>query len=291
MKMTLPILTLCILFNASLVWAQSDFVDNGLAVLTISPKVVTSDALQNSYISDYNGDGQITIMAYGDSITKGVGDGIAPGQDIQDSTDLSHPQGQAGYPLRLQTDLGLAILNYGLPGEAVGLGGVERFADTVQRVHPDIVVLMEGANDPFESLSAPSYFHDMQTMVNIARAVGAFPILLTIVPPCCNHAGSAPFIGSYNQQVRRMGILNSIPVGDVAHAYDNTCRISSCNLLNLPEGIHPNINGYDVISETAVSVLLKIDLFAPDGPAKLEQALNLTPGSIRTKPDPAPVTQ
>jgi hypothetical protein len=59
--------------------------------------------------------------------------------------------------------------------------------------------------------------------------------------------------------------------------------------MNLPEGLHPNSSGYDVVGEAVVASLLNIDLFAPEGPATLETALSLVPGTIITVPDAEPV--
>jgi len=55
-----------------------------------------------------NNDGKILLMAFGDSITAGVGDG--PGAE-------NFPRPPAGYPLRLQSLLGLPVVNDGDPGE------------------------------------------------------------------------------------------------------------------------------------------------------------------------------
>ena len=92
---------------------------------------------QQFTLEDVNHDGKIVILAFGDSITRGVGDGPRPGDT---------PPGSAGYPLRLQTLLGVTVINDGHSGERT-TEGLLRLQRDVKDTHPDYAILVEGTND------------------------------------------------------------------------------------------------------------------------------------------------
>ncbi len=247
--------------------------------------VTLTDLLPNSLLQDRNGDGRLDIVAFGDSITRGVGDFIAPHEEVE---VIEHPTQEAGYPLRIEALLHINVFNLGEPGETLTEGGMERFAVEVPRKRPDIVIIGGGSNDARARVDAKVYFHRLQTLINIAQTLGITPVLFSPPPTCCGHGGQNFFVVRYNEQLIRLGAFNSVSLADSYHAFSNTCEIPSCVLLNLPEGLHPNIDGYDVLGEVVISSLLGINLYAPEGAATLESALVLPPGSVMTKPDPAP---
>ena len=79
-------------------------------------------------LTDRNGDGAVEILAFGDSITYGVGDGSAPGDYVEQIYDAGAPR---GYPLRLSSLIGVAVDNAGLPGEELIRTGIDRFPGLV----------------------------------------------------------------------------------------------------------------------------------------------------------------
>jgi lysophospholipase L1-like esterase len=94
-------------------------------------------------LEDLNGDGVVTVLCFGDSITRGVGDG--PSAD-------SLPPSPAGYPQRLQpelapkTTLPLVVIDDGNPGERTP-AGVSRLRGDLRDTNPDYTILLEGTND------------------------------------------------------------------------------------------------------------------------------------------------
>jgi hypothetical protein len=104
--------------------------------------------------------------------------------------------------------------------------------------------------------------------------------------PCCNRAGREPFILSYVDAVRELALINQLAVADFNRAWSSTCRDPrECELYNLPEGLHPNKVGYDVMGEVALAALLGIDIFRQGGAAELEDMLSLPPGSVVVRPE------
>ena len=234
-------------------------------------------------LRDVNGDGAVNILAFGDSLTRGVGDFTSPDEE---DAPLTFPEGEAGYPLRVERLLGVSVENFGSPGEQFNDTGLQRYIDALRRSFRDISIFSEGANDARTPISGGTFFNLTQLAVNVTRAMGSQPVLMTIVPTCCGHSFLTPSVELYNGITRAIAISNEIPIADVNRGYRNTCNVGSCYLLNLQEGLHPNSEGYDVMGEIVASTLLQINIFAPDGPALLAQALGLPPTAIKTVPDP-----
>ncbi len=244
-------------------------------------------ALPPPLIGDLNGNGSVETDAFGDSLTRGVGDFIFPGEDVE---FVGTPAGEAGYPLRIELLLGLPVSNLGEPGERLATQGLVRFAQTQPERRPDVVIISGGTNDAIDQVLTTDYQRSVQTMINIARATGSVPVLAGIPETCCDDSGLNLLINPYNGVLATLAVINDIAFADIQHAYSNTCRgVTPCFLLNQPEGIHPNESGYDVSGEVIVATLLGIDIFAPDGPSLLAQALGVDPASIQTIPDPGTV--
>lgn len=257
-----------------------------LPALWLCPAAQAQYAMGESVLVDRNGDGQMIIYAFGDSITRGVGDDRPTGTYV-DSILETQSAGDTGYPLRIELLLGVSVMNLGSPGERLVRTGVYRFARAIPNSTADIVFISEGSNDAIDMVNSTVYHRTVQTMINITKAFGKTPVLGTIVPTCREHSSLAPHITSYNARIRELAVVNDVPLADTYQAFANTCNISDCHLLNEPEGLHPNGVGYTVYGESVIARLLGIDLLAPDGPTLLEQALGLEPGTVLTVPNAA----
>ena len=179
----------------------------------------------------------------------------------------------------------MLVDNKGFPGEEIAIGGVSRFVRVVSSSNADLVVILEGVNDSIYRLDSNTYSRVLQKMINAATALGKTPVLVTLQAPCCNHAGRGPFTYSYSGVVRELAYLNDLRFADLDRAWRTTCRNKEeCELYNLPDGLHPNTVGYDVMAQTILSSFLGIDIFAPGGSTLLEGALGLPAGSVIVKP-------
>jgi lysophospholipase L1-like esterase len=250
----------------------SSLVFSALA-LSVHADTINYSFYRTFLLNDINGDGQIKLLAFGDSITRGVGDFIEPGETVPFVDFI--PNGEAGYPLRIELWLNIPVENRGVPGERISIGGLNRFVATISSSEADYVIISEGANDAFSAYADNNLSRDIQVMINITYALGKEPILMTIPPPCCNRSGLRPFVESYNLRYRDLASVNKIPLADSERGFNYICNTPRCNLLNIPEGLHPNSRGYDVMGELIAASFYGIDLFSQGGSNELAQVLGI----------------
>ncbi len=258
------------------------------AIFAVFSLVVAIQPLQaqeqstTSLLTDVNGDGQVRILAFGDSLTYGVGDGIASGVYVETPTLTD---GTKGYPMRVEVISGVLVDNNGSPGETFSIDGVSRLVRAVLGSSADIVVFMEGTNDSFLQINPTQYRILLQRVINVVKALGRKVVVLTLPPTCCLHDGREPYLNGYNFHIRDLANVNQVAIGDIDLAWYTSCvNKDECEFLNIPEGLHPNQLGYDVIAQVILAALADIDLFALDGASQLEAAFGLTPGSVLVKP-------
>ncbi len=224
-----------------------------LLTLAVGAIVASTVDAQAQVLRDTTGDGKVEVLAFGDSITYGVGDGNNPGDYVPEITDSGNPR---GYPTRVSAATGLPVGNAGSPGERLVRSGLERFASLVVGSDVDTVIFMEGANDAVHQIEGAQYRRAVQRIVNVARAEGKSLVLATLPPPTANHASLALFTTFYSSIVKDLGTINDVPVADVEQRFLSACPdLNTCELYNLPEGLHPNTNGYDAISEVILSTV------------------------------------
>lgn len=219
-------------------------------------------------LTDRNGDGIITAVAIGDSLTSGVGDGVPSGVFIEEAPNNSD---QIGYPGRLSQLLGINVVNAGKAGEFFTQGVEFRFNGILQSTNPDVIFLLEGSNDTGVRFPTDSYRATLQKLINIADILNITLIPITIPPICCNRAGREPFLEAYNTEIRNISAINNLDFVDLDIAFKTSCPvIEVCPFLNLPEGLHPNSEGYDFIARTIAEVVLGEPLSIPEEPEEME---------------------
>ena len=244
---------------------------------------LAQDGDLSALLSDINGDGEVRLLFFGDSITFGVGDGTSVGEFIEEPPITD---GGDGYPRRVEELMGILADNEGAPGEFLTEGGIDRFPAVVASSVADVVGFFEGSNDAVHKVSGGAFELAVQRAINVAGALGKQIILFTIPPPCCDKESLSLFTGDYTSHIKELAVVNSLPVVDIERAWQTTCNnISTCHLYNLPEGLHPNIEGYDVIAQVIVATLLGIDIFSEEGAVELEEALELPEGTVIVKPE------
>ena len=168
------------------------------------------------------------ILAFGDSITYGLG------------------SRSGGYPPKLQTLLNshgkpATVISCGIPGERTPQGAA-RFREIIRKEKPDIVLILEGANDVKIGLPVEETRSALQQMLDICKKEKVTPVLATLTPS--NRGNSEKLIPStFNPMITNLAKENSVLLVD--HYQAVAVDWSRENA----DGIHPNDLGYQVIAQ------------------------------------------
>lgn len=239
--------------------------------------IFLTNANGQNYLDDNDGNGSVNIISIGDSLTYGVGSEFSVGEEISEVIVRSTT---SGYPNMLTNILGVPFSNRGNPGEKL-INGSDLRAVRAILESSDVVILLAGSNDAIFQEPPSTYRYRIQRVANHANRVNKKLILVTIPEPCCLHSGQELFVAAYNVALRDVANVSFIRVADVDLAFKRACiNPFECELLNLPEGLHPNRQGHNLMAYVIAASLLDIDIFAEGGNSKVEQALGLESGSI-----------
>ena len=91
-----------------------------------------------------------TVLAFGDSLTLGVG-----------------ARSRDSYPSVLSALGGRRVVNAGVSGETTDLG-LARLQDTLPKVNPDLLLLLEGGNDILRARDPADTKSNLAAMVELA---------------------------------------------------------------------------------------------------------------------------
>jgi lysophospholipase L1-like esterase len=177
------------------------------------------------------------IVAFGNSITVGVG-------------DSRYPSSASGYPFRLEQLLigsfpSAIVLNRGVAGEKAS-EGVRRLPSVLDRDTPDYVLILEGVNDI--PLSAPSTIAgNLELMVQQVKDFGAIPLIASLTPTTGPREAKNLGIDGLNPMIRSIAAAEGIVFVDLHTAFLDT---DDYTLLLTDDGLHPNSAGYELMAET-----------------------------------------
>jgi lysophospholipase L1-like esterase len=202
---------------------------------------------------------QTAYIAYGDSITAGVGD-----------SDL---RPEKGYPPRLEAllqgaGINAVVENYGVPGEDT-LQGLERINGVLNEaaLRGDVLILMEGTNSISRGIPIESTRFHLNTMAERAESRGMTVIHSTTIPRLPDAKFDPGNITNVwlNQNIRDMAgrrgrkladpfeVLSPIPDLFTRYYYQGN---------DDPVG-HPNAEGYDLLAQIYFDVIRNVDRVPP----------------------------
>jgi lysophospholipase L1-like esterase len=180
------------------------------------------------------------IVAFGNSITAGVG-------------DSSYPGSAAGYPFRLEQLLkssspDVIVLNRGVPGEETN-DGERRLSAVLERDDPDYVLILEGVNNIQDSglSEAGRIANDLEAMVVEVKEYGAIPLIASLLPTKGQWAWRNEVIEVLNPMIETIALRQQITFVDQHAAFMNEPDYEA---LLTSDGVHPNDEGYAVMAET-----------------------------------------
>ena len=184
-------------------------------------------------MSASHGYAEPVILAFGDSLTAGFG------VDSKDS-----------YPARLQRLLKekgyhYKVVNAGVSGDTTA-GGVGRI-DWVLQHDPQIVVIELGANDGLRGLSISEMRKNLGTIIEVCQKKGAKVLLAGMeITPNLGAEYSKEFRDSFTLLAKQYKVpLIPFFLKDVAARPE----------LTRPDGIHPQGNGYAIVTQTVFEYL------------------------------------
>ena len=165
-----------------------------------------------------------TILAFGDSLTFGVGT----------SKDKS-------YPSVLAELSGRRVVNAGISGEETS-AGLMRFNDELTQTQPDLVILLEGGNDILRNRDLKSTKRNLAAMIEMMKE-SDIPVVLIGVPDKRLFSDSSKLYGELAEEYQL--VFADDLVADLMRkaAYKS-------------DSIHFNQAGYRVMAEQIYQLLL-----------------------------------
>lgn len=197
-------------------------------------------------------------LAFGDSITFGVGDDPA--------------RTRLGYPPRLESMLQTAgvsatVLNFGNPGERTTEGVVRIDSILPQGAPGDVLLLMEGTNDISRSISPETTLFNLQAMAGKAQARNLVAIHATVIPrdPGARTDADNSLTDALNGRIRDLAGVNQRALADPNEVYRNTPNLFALFYSPLePDPVgHPNAAGFQLLAQVFFNVIQRIDTVSP----------------------------
>mgnify|MGYP002621585425 CR=1 FL=1 len=157
-----------------------------------------------------------TIVAFGDSLVKGIG-----------------ASRSGGFVKILEGRLGLPIINEGVSGDTTRTA-LARISN-VTRHNPDIVLVLLGGNDVLKRLTTDDTFSNLRAIVTLLREQGAVVLVLGVQ--------SGVFFDDFAEAVEQLSL-------QLGTAYvPKVLRVSFDKPPLKDDPIHPNDAGYAVIAD------------------------------------------
>lgn len=208
------------------------------------------------------------FLAFGDSMTYGVVAPDASGRLYALGPAFSYPSVLHGLLQQRYADQTIGVSNEGSGGERLR-AGVVRLTNLLPSARPDVLLLMEGANDLSDCAhalssdqqpcldAAISSLNDLARQARLTlRADGAgFVVLMFATLPPQRPDGStagAPFVEQFNQGVRDIARGEGGILVDVFAAFGG---VADPTLVG-PDGLHPTMQGYNVIAQAFFDAIM-----------------------------------
>jgi lysophospholipase L1-like esterase len=214
-------------------------------------------------------------LAFGDSITFGVGD---------DPT-----RANPGYPPRLQSLLVTAgvnatVANYGMSGEKTPDGLTRIDSVLANGKAGDVLILMEGTNDVNKSISLETTIFNLDTMAGKAEARSMGVIQATVIPrpPDAKVDPDNLLTEQLNGRIRNLAGVRGRKEADPNEVFRNLPNLFSGFYSNAPDDHvgHPNAAGYDILARVFYDLIRGADTVSP-----VPGIINPVNGATNIKPD------
>ena len=202
-----------------------------------SEKVSLHDPIPNATARPSNNtDNRPRVVAFGDSLTAGLG--VSPAQSYP--MQLQKRLEALGYPYQ--------IINAGVSGETTA-GGLRR-VPWILAGKPNMVILELGGNDGLRGLSLPETSSHLDAIIRRFKEAHV-PILLVGMKLPPNYG--AEYTDRFEAMYRELATTHALPL--LPFLLEGVVGEST---LNQSDGIHPTAEGYQIVAENVLKSLLPI---------------------------------
>ena len=236
---------------------------SALLLLGLTPALATAQTTQRKY------------LAFGDSITAGVGD---------DTTRT-----RLGYPPRLESlfqTIGITttVLPFGVGGEKTPEGLARIDSVLAQGAAGDVLLLMEGTNDVSRDISQETTIFNLDEMSRRAEVLSLGVVQATVIPrePDANVDPDNVLTDQLNGRIRNLAGVRGRRLADPNAVYSGTPNLFGGFYNKDPDDHvgHPNAAGYDILARVFFNVIQGADTVAP-----VPGVLSPLRGARNVKPD------
>jgi acyl-CoA thioesterase I len=187
-----------------------------------------NDSALKAVVPRPNTEAEITIIAFGDSLTAGYGLPASESYPAQ----LERILVEAGHSVR--------VINAGVSGETTR-GNRER-AEFIRQQNPDIVLLGTGGNDALRQLPIAETRNNVASTIETLQSGTQSPVVILLsmqAPLTSGLSYKQEFDDMYNELADRY----NLPLADFI-----TSEVFLDNTKKLPDGIHLNREGYEIVA-------------------------------------------
>ncbi len=196
----------------------------------------------------YTANAQIRIATVGDSITQGVPYRYSSGNGC---TNCGGYQPKLELLIDAQSWSAGTVYNYGVAGEWSSTGA-GKIPGIISSINPDYVMFMEGTNDLGFSVSPYTVRARVEIAVNNTIAGGKIPIIGTLLPDTRGGSNAAKQIPLTNELIRAMLVEKGVQLAELYYATSFSGWASL-----MPDGLHPDHSGYQLMANTWYSALVE----------------------------------
>ena len=169
--------------------------------------------------------GNATVLAFGDSLTAGVGVGS-----------------EQSYPSVLSRHLGFKVINAGVPGE-VSAEGKARLMAMLETNRPDLVLLCHGGNDFLHRLPLADTEKNLRDMVEHLKSLGVGVLLIGVPQP--------GIWGNPPELYGRVASEFAVPLeNDILGELETNPAMKS-------DPVHLNEPGYEQLADAVMALLVR----------------------------------
>ena len=176
------------------------------------------------------------VVAFGDSITGGVGEGIDP------------------YPPRLAALIGKTVHNEGIGGSKA-IENVGRAQTVISRHKPAYMLILYGYNDIINGRRTSTVVSSVEEMTVICEQNNVVPVVATYPIPILGHRVFAYGVWLLNEGIRSMAKARGIECVDLEREFSSGRKEYETSDWDIPDpalymsdGLHPSNAGADVIA-------------------------------------------